>query len=63
MTTRQRMLLEPDSRGRVPLAKLGVTDDRVLYLAEVKRDGTITLTPAAVVPASQVKQDGSPLLR
>lgn len=52
----QRMILELDSHGRVPLKKLGVTAARSLFLAEVLRDGTITLTPAAVVPVSQIDQ-------
>lgn len=42
-------LVEVDSRRRVALAKLGRKED-TRYLVEEQTDGTLVLTPAAVMP-------------
>ena len=42
-------LVEVDSRRRVALAKLGRKED-TRYLVEEQVDGTLILTPAAVMP-------------
>ena len=48
------VLLQLDDRHRVPLGKLA--QGHKLFLAAVDDDGVITLTPAKVVPAVEVKK-------
>jgi len=47
-------LLTVDSRGRVPITKVGRKGDRH-YLATSTADGVITLTPAVVMPAREAE--------
>ena len=46
-------VLTTDDRTRVPLSKLGATP-KSLYQAQARDDGTILLTPLAVVPAREL---------
>lgn len=45
-------LITLDSRRRVSLSKFG-RPEHYLYAAAVADDGTITLTPAIIVPATE----------
>lgn len=47
-------LIEVDSRRRVHLGDMG---KHHRYLAHTEPDGTIILTPAVVVPVSELKAD------
>lgn len=47
-------LLTVDSRGRVPITKVGRKGYRH-YLATSTSDGVITLTPAVVLPAREAE--------
>jgi hypothetical protein len=49
MTANNGVLIELDARGRASIGKLA---RHRRYLAALQPDGTIVLTPAAVVPAS-----------
>jgi hypothetical protein len=46
-------ILSTDDRTRVPLSKLGATPKSV-YQAEARDDGTIVLTPLAMIPAREM---------
>ncbi len=47
-------IIELDDRRRAPLGRVARADDR-RYLVEVAANGTITLTPAAIVTAEQAE--------
>ena len=47
-------IIELDERRRAPLGRIARASDR-RYLVDVAPNGTITLTPAAVVPAEQAE--------
>jgi len=47
-------IIELDDRRRAPLGRIARASDR-RFLVEVSPNGTITLTPAAVVPAEQAE--------
>jgi len=49
---RTRSLLEVDARRRISLGSLAEHDR---YLAELEEDGTIVLTPAVVLPATEAR--------
>lgn len=56
MTLDDRVLIELDGRRRASLARLGRPEHR-RYLARVESDGTIVLTPAAVVPLAMTDEE------
>jgi hypothetical protein len=47
------ILVELDSRRRVALGKLGNPEHR-FYIVQAHQDGTIELTPAALVPVAEL---------
>ena len=49
------VLIELDSRRRCSLGKIG-HPEHTRYLATTQRDGTMILTPAVVLPASEVTE-------
>jgi hypothetical protein len=49
----QQRVLEVDGRRRISLGALAAHDR---YIAEVAEDGTITLTPAVVLPAARARE-------
>jgi len=46
-------ILTADDRTRVPLSKVGAAP-RSTYRAEARDDGTIVLTPVAIIPAREM---------
>jgi hypothetical protein len=51
-TVERKSLLEVDARRRISLGPLATHD---LYLVEVEDDGTIVLTPAVVLSATEAR--------